>query len=256
MPNQTGPRTPEGKQASSQNHRQHGLATANIIVPQEERSYFDQIEAELRDEIKPDGPLEAIAFRRLLTANWQMEKCQQNEAVLIAEEPNEQNKANLEKVRRYYQRWEGSYNSAFRQIRLLQTDRGCHAYVTGDAPDSFAPLADLPKIEQYARRIASHKSFEAKIFDVVAHKLAEQEKRPSRTKPATPAQPSKSTLCDTKSGQQPEAGLGRRTCGEVGRNSPCPCGSGRKFKRCCGVEAPPILNQSSRNSTTETLVRG
>ena len=22
--------------------------------------------------------------------------------------------------------------------------------------------------------------------------------------------------------------------GKVGRNSPCPCGSGKKFKRCCG----------------------
>ncbi|HEY6010722.1 MAG TPA: SEC-C metal-binding domain-containing protein [Nitrospirota bacterium] len=22
---------------------------------------------------------------------------------------------------------------------------------------------------------------------------------------------------------------------KVGRNEPCPCGSGRKFKRCCGL---------------------
>ncbi len=27
----------------------------------------------------------------------------------------------------------------------------------------------------------------------------------------------------------------------VPRNAPCPCGSGRKFKRCCGVDAPPLL---------------
>jgi hypothetical protein len=27
----------------------------------------------------------------------------------------------------------------------------------------------------------------------------------------------------------------------VGRNEPCPCGSGKKFKRCCGVAAAPIL---------------
>jgi hypothetical protein len=24
-----------------------------------------------------------------------------------------------------------------------------------------------------------------------------------------------------------------KTCGKPGRNSPCPCGSGKKFKRCC-----------------------
>jgi hypothetical protein len=27
--------------------------------------------------------------------------------------------------------------------------------------------------------------------------------------------------------------------GKVGRNQPCPCGSGRKAKRCCGVEGGP-----------------
>ena len=32
---------------------------------------------------------------------------------------------------------------------------------------------------------------------------------------------------------------------EVGRNSPCPCGSGQKYKRCCGVNAPPILNHAA-----------
>lgn len=25
----------------------------------------------------------------------------------------------------------------------------------------------------------------------------------------------------------------RRACRKVGRNEPCPCGSGRKFKNCC-----------------------
>ena len=30
-------------------------------------------------------------------------------------------------------------------------------------------------------------------------------------------------------------------CPNVGRNSPCPCGSGRKYKRCCGPNAAPIL---------------
>jgi preprotein translocase subunit SecA len=28
----------------------------------------------------------------------------------------------------------------------------------------------------------------------------------------------------------------------VGRNTPCPCGSRQKYKRCCGKGAPPVLN--------------
>ncbi|MCC6585809.1 MAG: SEC-C domain-containing protein [Bryobacterales bacterium] len=240
MPNQTGPRTEEGKQASSQNNRRHGLSTANIIVLPAERPYFEQIESELRNEIEPDGPLETIAFRRLLTANWQMEKCQQREADLIAQEPNQQNEANLEKVRRYYQRWEGSYNSAFRQIRLLQTDRACQAYMNGDAPERFAPLADLPKIEHYARRIASHANFDVKVRAIIQNQLAALKADPARPNPgskggAAGATSTKSTIRETNSPREPQ----------VGRNSPCPCGSGNKYKRCCGVNAPPIINQAA-----------
>jgi uncharacterized protein len=27
----------------------------------------------------------------------------------------------------------------------------------------------------------------------------------------------------------------RRSAPKVGRNDPCPCGSGKKFKKCCGA---------------------
>ena len=27
---------------------------------------------------------------------------------------------------------------------------------------------------------------------------------------------------------------GRKVTGKVGRNDPCPCGSGKKYKACCG----------------------
>jgi len=30
----------------------------------------------------------------------------------------------------------------------------------------------------------------------------------------------------------------RRDAAKVGRNDPCPCGSGRKYKKCCGATAP------------------
>lgn len=33
----------------------------------------------------------------------------------------------------------------------------------------------------------------------------------------------------------PSANAGRRSPAKVGRNDPCPCGSGKKYKRCCGA---------------------
>jgi uncharacterized protein len=35
--------------------------------------------------------------------------------------------------------------------------------------------------------------------------------------------------------RRPKAGSGRAKSAKVGRNDPCPCGSGRKYKRCCGA---------------------
>jgi uncharacterized protein len=32
----------------------------------------------------------------------------------------------------------------------------------------------------------------------------------------------------------------QRTAPKVGRNDPCPCGSGQKYKKCCGVSAPEL----------------
>jgi preprotein translocase subunit SecA len=33
---------------------------------------------------------------------------------------------------------------------------------------------------------------------------------------------------------QAENATVRRTAPKVGRNDPCPCGSGKKYKQCCG----------------------
>ena len=33
----------------------------------------------------------------------------------------------------------------------------------------------------------------------------------------------------------PKATVGAAKSGKVGRNDPCPCGSGKKYKKCCGA---------------------
>ena len=38
-----------------------------------------------------------------------------------------------------------------------------------------------------------------------------------------------------KEGHTPGPGTMRRTAPKVGRNDPCACGSGKKFKKCCGA---------------------
>ncbi|HKL25871.1 MAG TPA: SEC-C metal-binding domain-containing protein [Desulfuromonadales bacterium] len=38
---------------------------------------------------------------------------------------------------------------------------------------------------------------------------------------------------DTKVTNRPPAPV--RRAEKIGRNDPCPCGSGRKYKKCCGL---------------------
>ena len=39
---------------------------------------------------------------------------------------------------------------------------------------------------------------------------------------------------------------------KISRNSPCPCGSGKKYKRCCGADVQPYA-ESSQGSLSEQL---
>jgi uncharacterized protein YecA (UPF0149 family) len=38
----------------------------------------------------------------------------------------------------------------------------------------------------------------------------------------------------------------RRAYDKVGRNAPCPCGSGKKWKKCCANSTEPITSEEAR----------
>ncbi len=42
----------------------------------------------------------------------------------------------------------------------------------------------------------------------------------------------------------------------IGRNDPCPCGSGKKYKKCCGADAAPVRAGASDLTRALTLLQG
>ncbi len=64
----------------------------------------------------------------------------------------------------------------------------------------------------------------------------QREEEPEKLAARVPAQPRRVNL---GRGEISRAGMTtqRRTSVKVGRNDPCPCGSGKKYKKCCGKEA-------------------
>ena len=70
----TGPRTPEGKAASSQNHFKHGLYSKQLIIAGENSADLDALKADLIAEHKPATTTEALLSNPLgifvTDVNW------------------------------------------------------------------------------------------------------------------------------------------------------------------------------------------
>ncbi len=71
------------------------------------------------------------------------------------------------------------------------------------------------------------------VFSTIPQQAVHQEFQSGIPKPVSPQ---RAVLEETKAPQQPVAAFAPVRTGEkIGRNDPCPCGSGKKYKKCCGA---------------------
>jgi hypothetical protein len=66
----TGPRTPEGKLASSRNSLKHGLSTGTLLIPGEDPSAFEALRDALHQEHEPADATEQILVDDLAQSHW------------------------------------------------------------------------------------------------------------------------------------------------------------------------------------------
>jgi hypothetical protein len=85
----TGPRTPEGKQASSRNGIKHGLLARDVVLSgptaAEDRADFDALLADLCEELDPRGFIEQALVERIATCYWRLHRVQRFENGAIRE---------------------------------------------------------------------------------------------------------------------------------------------------------------------------
>ena len=65
-----GPKTPEGKARSSCNSVVHGLLASTIVLEEENRATFEQMQAEITAEFAPTTPFESTLVCVMLAARW------------------------------------------------------------------------------------------------------------------------------------------------------------------------------------------
>ena len=78
----TGPRTPEGKAAVSQNAVKHGLLACRDVIRGEEQEEFELYREELFWELNPVGTMESRLAERIVSLAWRLRRAEriQNEA--------------------------------------------------------------------------------------------------------------------------------------------------------------------------------
>ncbi len=80
----TGPRTPEGKSASSFNSLRHGLYAQEVVLPGEDRAAFEALLAGLRADFEPASPVEDGLIERLASIWWRLRRTAAVEAGLLS----------------------------------------------------------------------------------------------------------------------------------------------------------------------------
>ena len=225
----TGPRTESGKARSSQNATKSGLFAAHDFLLEGEQAAYEKEINTLWDELQPKGILEQLFTQEIMSANWRLRRCRLVEAGISSREftPEEMD-SKQKSVDRARSHSHSMLRRSLSELRKLQTERAIRLELNGG---HLPGLVDSKQLIQTVRDYDKDDAKRAKAAakgSIIDHLTKADEALGMKT-------PFDSSFCNptlTNPKQTP-------------RNATCPCGSGEKFKRCCGIGAPPVLNRAA-----------
>jgi uncharacterized protein YecA (UPF0149 family) len=229
----TGPRTESGKARSSRNALKNGLFSANDFLLEGEHTEYDETLSELWADLQPEGILEETFTAEIMSANWRLRRCRLVEADLSTRDlSDEEFAAEHKSLIRARAQSHSILRRSLAELRKLQSERAVRKELgTQDLP----LLVDSRQVIQTVRAYHQNLAHNAKTVnpadnpDTLLNQFALADLAIGMKTPLD------SSFCKTT----------LRAAGTTARNAFCPCGSGAKFKRCCGKDAPPVLNQAA-----------
>jgi hypothetical protein len=215
----TGPKTIEGKARVSRNAAIFGLYSAGDAVrPEEEPTYRLFCEG-FQQDLVPEGAMESTLAAEIIHAAWRLRRCAEAESTM---EGGIEDKAqhSIDRARtqalRHFQR-------AAAELRRLQTERQIRNETVPEDFDTsrfgLASCEDMAPVlrSDVRRQLLLHKLKDAEMSTAVADAIC------------APV-PAGTQILPVVAESAP-----------IPRGAPCPCGSGAKYKRCCGTNAPAVL---------------
>ena len=80
----TGPRTPEGKRASSLNAVRHGLTSQLVVLPGEDNAPYEALRLRLAAELEPKSTVEEMYVQTICDTQWRLERARKAESNILA----------------------------------------------------------------------------------------------------------------------------------------------------------------------------
>jgi hypothetical protein len=220
------------------NALKHGLFAAHDFVRDHERPEYDQTLADLTAEIEPSGVLEHNLTAEIMSALWRLRRCRELESTPA--DPGADTNDTETSLARARSHAQNSLRRATAELRKIQTERFIRTEIDSTLPvltNARAVLAALKLSEQtiaIARKNHPDPNQLPDFNDTAALDAWLARNGNPLLPPAPSAEPAPT----------PENPFCKKT-ETTPRNAPCPCHSGQKFKRCCGKDAPPVLNKAA-----------
>ncbi len=220
----TGPRTATGKAASALNGLRHGFRSQSVLIPGDDPDEYQELLDDLTAHFgaKSTDLTDLRYVREMADAEWRLRRARLHHEWLLTEKIEEIAAAepSLGPVQLQIRAHEqlAAESAYFRQILRFeekferQYDRAYRSWAAYRKGSERARNRDMD--------IALKQALAAPIPGF----------RPTEPK-STPAAKNDTT--------EPNP------IPETPRYAPCPCGSGVKFKRCCGTSAPPVLGRAA-----------
>ena len=210
-----GPVSQEGKARSSRNNLRHGLTMKAMVLPSEAPDAALAILKDYTAKFAPVDPVEDEMVEMLAHYQWQMLRAQNmHYGYLASAEAAAEDKLG------------DKYEAADPRTRAAEAFR---YMVTED--NSFRLL--LRYIGEIRR---NYNTKLREIQSVQKNRLNQAEIQENEPE----IEPEAGTEPNLESPSEPTAAT---DLPQTPRSAPCPCGSGAKFKRCCGWQAPPVLGK-------------
>jgi uncharacterized protein YchJ len=203
----TGPVTSEGKSRTASNALKLGLFSLRNIVQPGDEAFYNDYSTALWRELHPRGPSQETQAAEILRASWRLHRIANAEAAL-GDLTVELTGETTEPVLHYQTAPTQAAIDRARQQTLRNLRQA---------------TAELDRLKQTATDQAHTR----------------QQRTPHTIEASVPAN-SRAKHSEDAGAKQTQSQPAPAP--QFGRNSPCPCGSGNKYKRCCGNGAPAVLN--------------